>query len=128
MNASLTWWGVAVAVRSHRELSSLVIDQNTLVNVVPVFVALMVWIIRVLIIGTFSMAGDRLFSMAEDRPSMLGSALRARTSAQTARTPDLPRPNRPVLPPVRPVPRPEPSYHPVGMTAKSQDSDHSKRS
>ena len=42
MNAILTWWGVSVAVRSHQELSTLVINQNTLTRVVPVFVALMV--------------------------------------------------------------------------------------
>ena len=31
-------------------------------KIVPVFVAVMVWLIRVLIIGTFSLAGDRLFT------------------------------------------------------------------
>ncbi len=77
MNAILTWWGVAVAIRNHQELSALVIGQNTLTKVVPVFVALMVWLIRVLIIGTFSMAGERLFSIAENRPSLSGNAIRS---------------------------------------------------
>ena len=121
MNAILTWWGVAVAVRSHQELSALVIDQNTLTKVVPVFVALMVWLIRVLIIGTFSMAGDRLFSMADDRPSMLGNAIRSRSSSQPSRTSNLPRPNRPVPTPFRPAPKPEPTYHPVRMSASPRD-------
>ena len=127
MNATLTWWGVAVAIRSHQELSSLVINQNTLTKVVPVFVALMVWLIRVLIIGTFSMAGDRMFSMAEDRPSMLGNAIRSRTSLQPARTGDLPRPIRPVTTPFRPAPKPEPTYHPVGMAASPRDGDQGIR-
>ncbi len=39
----------------------------TLTKVVPVFVAIMVWLIRVLIIGTFSLAGDRLFSQDKKR-------------------------------------------------------------
>src|SRR5512136_1715586 len=52
MNAILTWWGVAVAVRSHQEFSIQIIGQGTLLKIVPIFVALMVWFIRVLIIGT----------------------------------------------------------------------------
>jgi len=123
MNAALTWWGVAVAVRSHRELASLVISQHTLANVVPVFVALMVWLIRVLIIGTFSMSGERMFSMADDRPSMLGSAIRPGLAAEASRTSSLPRPVRriPIPAAPRPAPRPEPSYHPVGLAAKARD-------
>jgi hypothetical protein len=127
MNAILTWWGVAVAVRNHQELSSLVIDQNTLTRVVPVFVALMVWLIRVLIIGTFSMAGDRLFSMAENRPSMLGNVIRPHTSPQAIRTGNLPRPVRPMPAPFRPAPKPEPSYHPAGMAASPHDGDFNVR-
>ena len=127
MNAILTWWGVAVAIRSHQELSSLIINQNTLTRVVPVFVALMVWLIRVLIIGTFSMAGDRLFSIAEARPSMLGNAIRPHTMPQSVRTGNLPRPNRPISTPFHPAPKPEPAYHPVGMTASPHEGDTSVR-
>jgi hypothetical protein len=123
MNAALTWWGVAVAVRSHQELSTLIIGQDTLTKVVPVFVALMVWLMRVLIIGTFSMAGDRLFSLAEARPSMLGNALRSRPSPQPARTSSLPQPNWPVPAPFHPAPKPEPTYHPVAMEASPRNTD-----
>ncbi|HEY5268778.1 MAG TPA: hypothetical protein VII97_00410, partial [Anaerolineales bacterium] len=42
MNATLTWWGVAVAIASHTNLSSEVISTTTLTKVVPVFVAIMV--------------------------------------------------------------------------------------
>src|SRR4030042_2769553 len=62
MNAMLTYWGVAIAILNHPSLGGTVISQDTLVKVVPVFVAIMVWVIRVLIIGSFSVAGDRLFS------------------------------------------------------------------
>ena len=128
MNATLTWWGVAVAVRSHQELSSLVINQGVLANVVPIFVALMVWLIRVLIIGTFSMAGDRMFSVADDRPTMLSAAVRSRLATpQPMRTSTLPRPQRP-MPAPRPTPRPEPSYHPVGLSAKAhEDVENTRR-
>jgi len=128
MNATLTWWGVAVAVRSHSELAQGIIGQQTLVDVVPVFVALMVWLIRVLIIGTFSMSGDRMFSMAEDRPTMLGAALQAQRSPEPVRTSSLPRPPRPAPTPAPLAARSEPSYHPVGMSARArQDVEATRR-
>ena len=127
MNAILTWWGVAVAVRNHQELSALIIGQNTLTKVVPVFVALMVWLIRVLIIGTFSMAGERLFSLADTRPSMLGNAMRSRPALQPYRPSDLPGPIRPASIPFHPAPKPEPTYQPVGMSASPHNVDNAVR-
>lgn len=62
MNAILTWWGISIAIANHTSLGSAVIPRETLLTVVPVFVAIMVWLIRVLIIGTFSVAGNRMFS------------------------------------------------------------------
>jgi len=64
MNAMLTWWGVSIAILNHETLGNAVVARETLLRVVPIFVAIMVWLIRVLIIGTISMAGDRLFSQA----------------------------------------------------------------
>jgi hypothetical protein len=65
-NAMLTWWGVAVAIVNQSSLSGgAVVSSATLTKVVPIFVAAMVLLIRVLIIGTFSLAGDRLFTTQE---------------------------------------------------------------
>lgn len=62
-NATLTWWGVSVAIVNHTSQSAgAVISNETLTKVVPIFVAVMILLIRVLIIGTFSLAGDRLFT------------------------------------------------------------------
>jgi hypothetical protein len=61
MNAMLTWWGVSVAIANHETLGNAIVARATLLKVVPIFVAVMVWLIRVLIIGTFSVAGDNLF-------------------------------------------------------------------
>lgn len=66
MNAMLTWWGVSLAVLGHQTLGNEVVGRETLLRVVPVFVAVLVWLIRVLMIGTFSVAGERLFTQAED--------------------------------------------------------------
>jgi hypothetical protein len=62
-NAMLTWWGVAVAIVNHTSQSGgAVISNQTMTTVVPIFVAAMILLIRVLIIGTFSIAGDRMFT------------------------------------------------------------------
>lgn len=67
-NAILTWWGVSVAIVSHASASGgTVISTATLTKVVPIFVAAMILLIRVLIIGTFSLAGDRLFTTDHQR-------------------------------------------------------------
>jgi hypothetical protein len=123
MNATLTWWGVAVAISSHANLSSSVISSTTLTKVVPVFVAVMVWLIRVLIIGTFSVSGDRLFSQADAQTS------RPRPMAQPANSASIARPRPALSNSFRPVPksahaepsaygRTEPTYHNVSMSTR----------
>jgi hypothetical protein len=67
MNAMLTWWGVTLAIVNHSTLGNVVIERQTLLRVVPIFVAVLVWLIRVLIIGTYSLAGNRLLTQREYR-------------------------------------------------------------
>jgi hypothetical protein len=67
MNAMLTWWGVSLAILHHQSSGTAVIERETLLRIVPVFVAIMVWLIRILMIGTFSIAGDRLFAVNGDQ-------------------------------------------------------------
>lgn len=64
MNAMLTWWGVSVAIVSHNSSANTMLDPDLILKVVPIFVAILVFLIRVLIIGTFTVAGERLFSEA----------------------------------------------------------------
>jgi hypothetical protein len=44
-----------------------VVSTATMTKIVPIFVAAMILLVRVMIIGTFSLAGDRLFTTAERR-------------------------------------------------------------
>ena len=130
MNASLTWWGVAVAINGHTSLGSAIISREMLLKVVPVFVAIMVWLIRLLIIGTFSMAGDRLFSLAGDSPTSRPAQSRYSGVNQTVSqslSPNSPRPAPKPQPQNMPqrVIRPEPTYQPLGLAAKSRDEDPS---
>jgi len=60
MNAILTWWGVVMAMQTHPVISAGVVDATFVTRVVPIFIALMVWVIRILLVGTLSKKGDRL--------------------------------------------------------------------
>ncbi len=128
-NAALTWWGVSIAILNHRALGGALVGESMLTRAVPVMVAVMVWMIRVLIIGTFSLAGENMFSMADDRPAARRTAYTAeRPVSQRAPANPTPAYARPAPKPApRPVARPEPSYHPIGMSAESPDEDHPMR-
>ncbi len=125
-NATLTWWGVSVAIVNHSSLASdKVISGATLIKGVPIFVAVMVWLIRVLIIGTFSLAGERLFSTAEVRSP-------ARTAGQPAGLRPASSLPRPAPQTYRPAPKPvsqnsynraEPTYHNVSFDSAPYDAD-----
>lgn len=78
VNAALTWWGVSIAITNHSMSSSAFIATTTLTKVVPIFVAVMVWIIRVLIIGSLSSALERL---THGRRQPASSTQRSNTTA-----------------------------------------------
>lgn len=84
MNAMLTWWGVSLAILSHETTGDAVIARETMLHVGPVFVSVLVWLIRVLIIGTFSVAGDRLFNLTNDQPSIPKNVYRPITRPEIA--------------------------------------------
>jgi hypothetical protein len=60
MNAILTWWGVTMAMSNHVLDSIHVMDPAVLMRVMPIFVAVIVWLIRILIIGSISYTVDRI--------------------------------------------------------------------
>ncbi len=111
-NATLTWWGVSVAIVDHNSAAAgAVLSNATILKVVPIFVAVMVWLIRVLIIGTFSIAGDNLFTMADARAYQ--NQGRPSYSFQQANTS---RPSMNQAPPLRTassLPRPLPNAYPA---------------
>jgi hypothetical protein len=122
MNAMLTWWGVALAIVNHDSLGGSVIAHDTLLEVVPIFVAIMVWLIRVLIIGTFSVAGNRLFSQSEIPQRAQGVPVMHRADNSSKPSQQQPVTIRPLSKSSpesarRSQGRPEPTYHPAGMTS-----------
>ena len=120
-NASLTWWGVSVAILNHSAAGGVLLGQAAMTRVVPIFVAAMVLLIRVLLINTFSIAGERIFSMTDDRVSQYKSSYRSEN--ETYRTPNTSFPRPAPKPTPTAVSRPlyqEPTYHPVCMNAQER--------
>ena len=66
MNAALTWWSVSLALVTRQPLGDLLIGQQAMLRGVPLFVALLVWLLRILLIGSFSL---RAPAPAQDRPA-----------------------------------------------------------
>jgi hypothetical protein len=135
-NATLTWWGVSVAIVNHRAAGDILVGREVIVKIVPIFVAAMVWLIRVLIIGTFSVAGERLFTLADvhtpyrNKPTYIAPQMQsyAQNSSSGRPSNSYPRPTpKPVYSVPQPVVRPEPTYHPVGMSALRSNKDYSIR-
>lgn len=142
MNAMLTWWGVSLAVLGHDTLGNAVVERTTLLRVVPIFVALLVWLIRVLIIGTFSVAGNLLFGQEELRipnavrpqprpvaaqPSYASRPQPVRGSAPmpAASRPASMRSNSAQLDLTYQSNRQEPTYHPLSASPASGKPRHS---
>jgi hypothetical protein len=127
-NASLTWWGVSVAILNHQNSSGNILIGSSFGKIVPIFVAAMVLLIRVLLINTFSIAGDRIFSMADQRTSQYRPAFRSENESYRTPTPSYPRPAPKPAPTA--VSRPlyqEPTYHPVGMNAQEYGENNQVR-
>ena len=110
MNALLTWWGVSIAIVNHETLGNAVIARQTLLKVVPIFVAGMVWLLRVLIIGLFSVAGEKYFGRDQFNLQFPSSN---RTNPASSRKKGSG--GRAVQKPTRP----EPSYQP--LSARGRD-------
>jgi len=139
MNAMLTWWGVSIAILNHQSLGNAVIDREVMLRVVPIFVAVMVWLIRVLIIGTFSVAGNRIFTQSDRRIFKAPHpATTVRTVTDTQQASLTPRASGASMSAFKPAPkpnqnsepifnqRPEPTYHPVSISAKANRSQNSQ--
>lgn len=145
MNAMLTWWGVSLAVLSHETLGNAVIERQVLLRVVPIFVAVMIWLIRVLIIGSFSVAGDQILN--QTNTSQVRQAARPRINPTTSPVrsftnqpqtqhaisarPKSPASSQTVSASETGYRRPEPTYHPLSMSptrnTNSSTISHSSR-
>ncbi len=63
MNAIMTWYAISVLL-VHRPLGTEVLSREQLLTAVPIFVAVLVWLTRILFIGSLSVAGEHLMAVA----------------------------------------------------------------
>jgi hypothetical protein len=77
MNAMMTWWAVSLTLLNHN-LGNEVLSREQLLFYVPIFVAVLVWLTRILFIGAFTVAGNHIFEFDGIR-EQLGAARQAAT-------------------------------------------------
>ena len=65
MNAAMTWWAVSLTLLNH-QFGNEVLGRETLLSVVPIFVAVLVWLTRILFIGAFTVAGEHIFDFSRE--------------------------------------------------------------
>ncbi|NIM92918.1 MAG: hypothetical protein GTO18_04315 [Anaerolineales bacterium] len=84
MNAILTWWAVSLALINHSSLGSEILGRDTILSSVPIFVSILVWLIRVLIIGTFTLSTPRIFSRSPARSEAIDRPEKSRKSRENS--------------------------------------------
>jgi hypothetical protein len=122
MNAIMTWWAVSLTLLTHN-LGNEVLSREQLLDIVPVFVAVLVWLTRILFIGAVTVAGERLMdnytaqtgrrqSAPARQPQNNGSHTQGK-SAPAAATNNRPGTRKaastPAAQPARPAPAPRPA-------------------
>ena len=91
MNAVMTWWAISLTLLNHG-FGNEVLSREQLLLYVPIFVAVLVWLTRILFIGAFSVAGEHIFDFNEvaatpqKRPAATTSP-RRRTTSTVRRAP-----------------------------------------
>lgn len=117
MNALMTWWAISLTLLNH-EFGNEVLSRSQLLQIVPIFVAVLVWLTRILFIGGLTMAGEHFFG-----------SVSAGTTPPVARPhtlePAAPRPTMPAFQPLntatpRPVRPPRPMAAPPASGAAAQ--------
>ncbi len=83
MNAIMTWWAVSLTLLGH-DFGNEVLSRGQLLKIVPVFVAVLVWLTRILFIGALGVAGERLLTTRPDKPVARRSTPATVTAAAAA--------------------------------------------
>ncbi len=84
MNAVMTWWAISLTLLNHG-FGNEVLSREQLLLYVPIFVAVLVWLTRILFIGAFSVAGEHIFEFNEaaDKPQKRPAAAAPRRRQST---------------------------------------------
>ncbi|MCB8960409.1 MAG: hypothetical protein H6651_08845 [Ardenticatenales bacterium] len=71
MNAVMTWWAVSLTLLNH-PFGNEVLSREELLRSVPVFVAILVWLTRILFIGSLTVTGEKLLYGEDYEPRSFG--------------------------------------------------------
>ena len=75
MNAVMTWWAVSLTLLNH-EFGNEVLSRGQLLQVVPIFVATLVWLTRILFIGALTVTGNHLLFASDESEKSVRSERR----------------------------------------------------
>jgi hypothetical protein len=134
MNAMMTWYAVALTLVNRPVNPGEVLTRGQLELIVPIFVAVLVWLTRILFIGSLSVASEQFFAFeGQPRPLAVGEPLPANArpvrSAPPASGP-VPVPAKPTT--TTPAPRPvrsapTPAVVPPAEVAKEKSTNSRSR-
>lgn len=127
MNAVMTWWAVNLTLLSH-DLGNEVLGRAELLRYVPLFVAILVWLTRILFIGAFSIAGDHIFDLAGRSASSGARIAQPKRAGRTVPADRQEAPARPFNPQPKSRIRPQPvaasSAQPSPSPMQAQGREH----
>ncbi len=119
MNAMLTWWAVSLALLEHAGLGNEILGREALLGSVPMFVALLVWLIRVLMIGTFTLTGKHLTDKTSNRTTTSGRVVKRSVIATKVKpTESMPHSSIREHPAQKPQPKRNGNYRQRSLAAK----------
>jgi hypothetical protein len=119
MNAIMTWWAISLTILQTQAGNELLSHQQ-LLHTVPIFVAVLVWLTRILFISAFSVAGSHLLHQRRELETTTAAA--AATIAAQPTAPALGRPSPAFLPRLSDeLPTFLREYEPTPMSAASRE-------
>jgi hypothetical protein len=119
MNAIMTWWAISLTLLNHN-FGNEVLSRQQLLLYVPIFVAVLVWLTRILFIGAFTVAGEHIFDFSGDSRTQSNQAtppVKRKNPATNKPVVQTSAPRRINRSPMRAAPKPQPSQ-PVRPTAQ----------
>ncbi|MCP5094163.1 MAG: hypothetical protein GY943_01285 [Chloroflexi bacterium] len=125
MNAIMTWWAISLTLLNHG-FGNEVLSRDQLLLYVPIFVAVLVWLTRILFIGAFTVAGEHIFDFAGESTTAQPQAARPKPAVQRKKPAARPKPaaaaprkiNRS---PMRAAPKPQPTRPVAQMETQVAD-------
>ncbi len=91
MNAVMTWWAVSLMLLSH-DFGNEVLSRDQLLRFVPIFIAVLVWLTRIMFIGSMAVAGDQLFDFGRTAKATTGQPQQRQSKTPPSTRPALQQP------------------------------------